>query len=130
MEQKSIDDMQPSITAKDSNKTKERKLSPLLEAGERDKVFNLGQSLDSKKVTSALGYLDLKQICYCLARALSRHIEFSRGQFFLDDMAKKQTDKEVENIEFSYNLGDKLKIDIDDAKRKDHTKRAAQKAEK
>lgn len=42
------------------NKAKERKLSPLLEAGERDQVINLGQSLDSKKVTSALGYLDLK----------------------------------------------------------------------
>ena len=43
-----------------NNKKKERKLSPLLEAGEKEQAFNLGQSLDSKKVTSALGYLDLK----------------------------------------------------------------------
>ena len=61
------------------NKKKERKLSPLLEAGEKDQAMNLGHSLDAKKVTSALGYLDLKQICYCLARAIMRHIEFSRG---------------------------------------------------
>ena len=39
----------------------------MLDKGEKDKAMNLGHSLDSKKVTSALGYLDLKQICYCLA---------------------------------------------------------------
>jgi len=38
----------------------EKKLSPLLEANEKKMAWNLGQSLDSKKVTSALGYLDLK----------------------------------------------------------------------
>lgn len=48
-------------------KKEERKLSPLLEKEEKQAVWNLGQSLDSKKITSALGYLDLKQICYCLA---------------------------------------------------------------
>jgi hypothetical protein len=37
-----------------------RKLSPLLDAGEKAGAWNLGQSLDSKKITSALGYLDLK----------------------------------------------------------------------
>jgi hypothetical protein len=67
---------------------KDRPMSPLLAPEEKEAAFNLGQSLDSKKVTSALGYLDLKQICYCLAQALSRHIEFSRGQFFLDDLKK------------------------------------------
>ena len=38
----------------------QRKLSPLLDNNEKDRAWNLGQSLDSKKVTSALGYLDLK----------------------------------------------------------------------
>jgi hypothetical protein len=37
-----------------------RKLSPLLDAREKTEAWNLGQSLDSKKITSALGYLDLK----------------------------------------------------------------------
>ncbi len=51
----------------DEEEKPKRKLSPLIDKNERDKLWNLGQSLDSKKVTSALGYLDLKQICYCLA---------------------------------------------------------------
>ena len=46
---------------------KEKKFEPLIEKDERDAAWNAGHSLDSKKVTSALGYLDLKQICYCLA---------------------------------------------------------------
>jgi len=58
---------------------KQMPMSPLLAPQEKEAAWNLGQSLDSKKVTSALGYLDLKQICYCLAQALSKHIEFSRG---------------------------------------------------
>lgn len=58
----------------------------MLDKKERDTAFNAGQSLDSKKVTSALGYLDLKQICYCLAHALNKHIQFSRGHYFLGDL--------------------------------------------
>ena len=38
----------------------EKKLSPLLDPGEKQYALNLGQSMGSKKVTSALGYLDLK----------------------------------------------------------------------
>lgn len=64
----------------------EKKLSPLLSAEEKNLAWNLGQSMDSKKVTSALGYLDLKQICYCLAKAINKHIEFSKGFYFLDDL--------------------------------------------
>ena len=70
----------------DKESSKEKKFEPLIEKEERDKAWNLGHSLDSKKVTSALGYLDLKQICYCLAQALMKHIEFSQGHFFLGDL--------------------------------------------
>jgi len=63
----------------DAGQKKQRPMSPLLVPEEKEAAWNLGQSLDSKKVTSALGYLDLKQICYCLAQALNKHIEFSRG---------------------------------------------------
>lgn len=65
---------------------KEKKWEPLIDKDERDAAWNCGHSLDSKKVTSALGYLDLKQICYCLAQALMKHIEFSQGFFFLGDL--------------------------------------------
>ena len=60
-------------------KVKQRPLSPLLDKKERDEMRDLGQSLDSKKVTSALGYLDLKQICFCLAQGIMKHITFSKG---------------------------------------------------
>lgn len=69
-----------------NNKDTVKPWESLLDKGERDKALNLGHSLDSKKITSALGYLDLKQICYCLAHALNKHIEFSQGFFFLGDL--------------------------------------------
>ena len=77
---------------------------------------DLGQSLDSKKVTSALGYLDLKQICFCLAQGIMKHITFSKGQFFLDDL--KRQENQVDDFEFSYNLGKDMKIDVEAAKQK------------
>lgn len=88
---------------------------------ERKLAWNFGQSLDSKKITSALGYLDLKQICYCLAQALNKHIEFSRGYFFLDDLKKqaKMVNEVVgDQVEFSYNFNEGLKIDVEAAKQK------------
>ena len=100
----------------------------------------MGASLDSKKVTSALGYLDLKQICYCLAQALMKHIEFSQGFFFLGDLQEHikkgkggngggtvadDAAAEAEGdgnrnakLEFTYNLGDKFRIDIEAAKKR------------
>lgn len=86
----------------------------------------MGQSFDSKKVTSALGYLDLKQICFCLARALGRHIEFSQGCFFLDDlkmMKQNAEEAQIDKLEFSYNLGDQLKIDLEEAKKRQREKK-------
>jgi hypothetical protein len=41
-----------------------------------------------------------------------RHIEFARGNFFVDEM------KKVEDVEFSYNLGKGMKIDLDEVKLK------------
>ena len=43
-----------------------------------------------------------------------KHIDFSRGQFFVDD---------IQNLEFSYNMGE-LKIDVDAAKQKQKEKQA------
>ena len=77
---------QPQQKVNKQEPAKEKKWDPLIEKDERDMAFNAGHSLDSKKVTSALGYLDLKQICYCLAQALNKHIEFSQGFFFLGDL--------------------------------------------
>lgn len=54
-------------TNNDSASKKGVKWDHLITKDERDQAWNAGHSLDSKKITSALGYLDLKQICYCLA---------------------------------------------------------------
>jgi hypothetical protein len=35
-------------------------MSPLLDKSEKEEAWNLGQSLDSKKINSSLGYIDLK----------------------------------------------------------------------
>lgn len=96
--------------------------SSMLSPGEKQKAFNAGQSMDSKKVTEALGFLDMKQICYCLAQALMKHIEFGKGFFFLPDLQKylkhceeKQIDDKPTNtnlnLEFTYDLGE-MKIAI------------------
>jgi hypothetical protein len=50
--------------------------SSLLDPEERKEAWDRGHSVDAKKMTEALGFIDMKQICYCLASALMRHIEF------------------------------------------------------
>ena len=86
--------MKPS--AKKGEQKQEKAWESLINKDERDKAFNLGASLDSKKITSALGYLDLKQICYCLAHALNKHIEFSQGFFFLGDLREYHKTQQIE----------------------------------
>jgi hypothetical protein len=49
-------------------------------------MWNTGYSLNSKKVTEALGFVDMKQICYCLANAILKHIDFCKGFYFLVDL--------------------------------------------
>ena len=76
-------------------------------------MWNTGYSLNAKKVTETLGFVDMKQICYCLAHAIMRHIEFSRGFYFLVDLQQsiQQNQQKEDDLEFSYKLGE-LKIDI------------------
>jgi hypothetical protein len=57
-----------------------------------------------------LGYLDLKQICFCLAQGLNKHIQFSKGHLFLDDLKNKKA--VPDEVEFSYNLGKNMQIDV------------------
>ena len=88
--------MQSKLNNRNGAREENKKWDPLIEKEERDRAWNLGHSLDSKKVTSALGYLDLKQICYCLAQALMKHIEFSQSFFFLGDLQEYIRQKKIE----------------------------------
>lgn len=47
-------------------------------------------------------------------------MEFSRGKIFLDDLKKVRTSnmEEVSNVDFSYNLGTDLKIDVEASKQR------------
>lgn len=78
-----------------------------MDSGEKEKQKNHGYSFNSKKVAGTLGYLNTKQICYCLAHALMKHIEFSNGFFFLKD----KQDAENNNFAFTYNAG-ALKVNL------------------
>lgn len=41
-----------------------------------NKIKNLYVSFDSGKMTSTLVNLDIEEMCFCLAQALMKHIEF------------------------------------------------------
>lgn len=80
-------------------------------------------------MASALGYLDLKQICLCLAHALMRHIQFSQGFYFLDDLQEQIKALQLEDelkLEFSYEIPQDMKIDIEGAKQRKRAKEMAQ----
>lgn len=119
----------PLMNLKINNKPKlDRPWSQLIDKEERDLAFNAGHSLDAKKMTEALGFLDMKQICYCLAHAIMKHIEFGKGFYFLADLqqylkqfSKQDQQKLLENstdsrnpyrrnaedeLEFTYALGE------------------------
>ena len=80
-----------------------------------------GHSFGSKKVAMGPGFINLRFMCHCLARAIKKHLEFSRGEhWFLQDLQKEEDDID---LEFSYQLPPDLrltlnprgeKVDIDD----------------
>ena len=91
--------------------------SPLLDQTTRDKLINLGQSLDSKQFTDALGFIDLRLMLKWFAKAISKHVDFSRGYLFLEDMKKSATLRK-EGLKFTYNLNKNMKIDMERLKKK------------
>lgn len=61
-------------------------------------------------MADAIGYVDLKLMCRCMARAVNKHIDFSKGFLFQDELKEL----EMTGVEdFSYALQSNLKIDLD-----------------
>ena len=56
------------------------KWTPLLDKGEKLEARDYGYSFGSKKVSMGPGFVNLRFICHCLARAIKRHLEFSKGE--------------------------------------------------
>jgi len=71
----------------------------------------------------AIGYLDLRQILKAFAKAIMKHIDFSKGLYFTEDLKRLNELMEAEgfeasdNLDFSYNLDSNMKIDIDEFKK-------------
>ena len=86
------------------------KRSPLLKKAEKEYAWNLGSSLDSKKVKETIESVDLENTCKCFAIALLKHVEFSKGELLVDDLVAEEEDIP----QFSYKLGKELKIDLDE----------------
>jgi len=56
------------------------------------------------------GFMNLRFMCHCLARAVKRHLEFSRGEhWFLQDLQQEEDDLD---LEFSYQLPADLKLTL------------------
>jgi hypothetical protein len=53
--------------------------SPLLEEKAKAEAMHHGYSFDSKKVTDAIGNLNLKVLCRSFSLAIMKHVEFSKG---------------------------------------------------
>ena len=88
----------------------EIKSSPLLLKSEKEEAINAGQSLDSRKVDEAITIIDIENICRCLAHAILKHIEFSKGEVLIDDLVSEEEDIP----QFSYEFGSELRIDLEE----------------
>ncbi|CAI2363742.1 unnamed protein product [Moneuplotes crassus] len=92
----------------------EAKSSPLLLKSEKESALDYFQSLDSKKVDEAITYVDVENICMCLAHAILKHIEFSQGEVLIDDLVSEEEDIP----QFSYEFGEDLRIDLEEIQQK------------
>lgn len=92
----------PSVEEKISREAINIKWTPLLDKSEKVEARDHGFSFGSKKVAMGPGFMNLRFMCHCLARAIKRHLEFSQGDhWFLQDLQKDEDDVD---LEFSYQL--------------------------
>lgn len=84
--------------------------SPLLASEEKNDALLYGYSFGSKKVAMGPGFINLRFMCHCLARAIKRHLDFSKGKhWFLQDL---QAEADDIDLEFSYQLPPDLKLTL------------------
>lgn len=61
-----------------------------------------------------MGFIDLRMLLKWYAKAISKHIEFSKGYLFLTDKVKSATFQK-ERMQFTYDLKS-MKIDLSQAR--------------
>ena len=82
----------------------------MLEKKDKVDARDYGYSFGSKKVAMGPGFMNLRFMCHCLARAIKRHIDFSNGElWFLQDLQARQEDTD---LEFTYKLPPDLKLTL------------------
>jgi hypothetical protein len=82
----------------------------LLDKTEKADARDYGYSFGSKKVAMGPGFMNLRFMNHCLARAIKRHLDFSKGtHWFLQDL---QAQENNDDLEFSYQLPPDLKLTI------------------
>ena len=97
-------------TAKVNHEENNVKWTPLIDKTEKLNAKEYGYSFGSKKVAMGPGFVNLRFLCHCLARAIKRHVEFSQGtHWFLQDLQKEE---EVDDLEFSYKLPADLRLTL------------------
>lgn len=76
------------VEEKSINQEEKKELwTPLLDKSEKLEAQEYGHSFGSKKVAMGPGFMNLRFMCHCLARAIKRHLEFSNGEhWFLQDL--------------------------------------------
>jgi uncharacterized protein VirK/YbjX len=57
----------------------------------------------------APGFVNLRFMCHCLAKAIMRHLDFSKNHWFLQDLHQAQA---TQDLEFSYSLPSNLKLTL------------------
>ena len=90
---------------------------PILYPEERTHAKEQGFSVDAKLMREEYGLVNQEKMCYCFALAISRHIKFSRGYLFLEDLKGHLEEKSLEEpclsqdeLRFSYQFKSALKI--------------------
>ena len=105
--QQIVNDDEPAKVNHEENNVK---WTPLIDKTEKLNAKEYGYSFGSKKVAMGPGFVNLRFLCHCLARAIKRHVEFSQGtHWFLQDLQKEE---EVDDLEFSYKLPADLRLTL------------------
>jgi hypothetical protein len=58
----------------------------LIDPADKKKAKDYGYSFGSKKVEMAPGFVNLRFMCHCLAKAIKRHLDFGKNEWFLQDL--------------------------------------------
>ena len=119
--------------------TPSSKHSAIINTNEKKNAIEYGFSLDKRMPKWIPIYSDIQKTSFALAQAVLRHIKFSRGVLFLEDLALIMKNKEIQGsaikrkndiinkidfspsqnmLKFNYWFNDNLKFDLSVAKPK------------